>query len=167
MDSQPVAARVVKARGPDWLVTAATAARRFYLEGRSKVEIAEELGVSRFQVARVLDEAQRLGIVRVSIELPSALDATLSDALQRRLGVRRVIVVDVPQQAEAATREAIGTVLAGLLAEVVEPGQSLGVACSPTTGRWSRRWASWRPARSCRSAARWPAPTRTWVARRS
>lgn len=132
MTSQPGTARVVKARGPDWLVTAATVARRFYLEGRSKVDIADELGVSRFQVARMLDEAQRIGMVRVSIELPTALDAALSDQLQRRLGLRRVIVVDVADQADDRTRQAVGTVLAGLLGELVQEDQTLGVACSRT-----------------------------------
>ena len=132
MDSQPGVAKVVKTRGPDWLVTAATVARRFYLEGRSKVDIADELGVSRFQVARMLDEAQRLGMVRVSIELPSALDAARSDQLQRHLGLRRVIVVDVADQPEEQTRQAVGAVMAGLLGELVEEDQTLGVACSRT-----------------------------------
>jgi transposase len=35
-------------------------ARRFYLEGKSKVEIAAELGVSRFKVARLLDAAREV-----------------------------------------------------------------------------------------------------------
>ena len=116
------------------MVTAATIARRFYLEGRSKIEIADELGISRFQVARMLEEAQRLGLVRVSIELPSHLDADLSDRLQQRLGLRRVIVVsggDQPQPADQL-RQAIGAVTAELLAELVEPEMTLGVACSRT-----------------------------------
>jgi DNA-binding transcriptional regulator LsrR (DeoR family) len=134
MSINPSGPRVVKTRGPDWMVTAATAARRFYLDGRSKVEIAEELGVSRFQVARMLDEAQRLGVVRVSIHLPSDLDAGLSDRLQQRLGLRRVIVVgtgDQPMPDDQA-RRTIGAVMAGLLAELVEPEMTLGVACSRT-----------------------------------
>lgn len=119
-------------RGPDWLVTAATVARRFYLDGRSKVDIADELGVSRFQIARMLDEAQRLGMVRVSIELPSRLDAALSDQLQRWLGLRRAIVVDVPAEPEEQTRRVVGGVLADLLAELVPADAVLGVACSRT-----------------------------------
>lgn len=35
--------------GPAELVQAAAMARRFYLEGKSKIQIAEEFGVSRLQ----------------------------------------------------------------------------------------------------------------------
>ena len=41
--------------GPAALVLTATVARRFYLDGASKSDIAAELGLSRFKVARMLD----------------------------------------------------------------------------------------------------------------
>ena len=40
-------------------------ARRYYLDERSKVEIAEELGVSRFKIARLLEVARDSGLVRI------------------------------------------------------------------------------------------------------
>ena len=43
------------------------AARRFYLEDRSKVEIAEELGISRFKVARLLEQARETGVVTITL----------------------------------------------------------------------------------------------------
>ena len=43
--------------GPDELFQRAVIARRYYLEGRTRVEIAEEFGLSRFKVARMLEEA--------------------------------------------------------------------------------------------------------------
>ena len=134
MAINPSRAKVVNTRGPDWLVTAATIARRFYLEGRSKVDIGDELGVSRFQIARMLDEARQLGLVEVSIALPMAIDADLSDRVQKRLGLRRVIVVGAGDLAlpEDQVRRSIGAILAGLLGELVEPQMTLGVACSRT-----------------------------------
>lgn len=42
-------------------------ARRFYLEDRSKTEIAEELGVSRFKVARLLEQARVTGVVTITV----------------------------------------------------------------------------------------------------
>ena len=45
------------AMGPDELFLRAVIARRYYLEGRTRVEIAEEFGLSRFKVARMLEEA--------------------------------------------------------------------------------------------------------------
>ena len=37
---------------PAQLILIASVARRYHLEGKSKIEIAEELGLSRFKVAR-------------------------------------------------------------------------------------------------------------------
>jgi len=42
--------------GPAELVRLAAVARRFYVDGRSKLELAEEFGVSRFKIARLLDQ---------------------------------------------------------------------------------------------------------------
>jgi DNA-binding transcriptional regulator LsrR (DeoR family) len=40
--------------GPDELFQRAVIARRYYLEGRTRVQIAEAFGLSRFKVARML-----------------------------------------------------------------------------------------------------------------
>src|SRR5262245_20410791 len=54
--------------GPAELVLTATVARRFYLEGVSKSDIAAELGMSRFKVARMLDRARETGLVRIELD---------------------------------------------------------------------------------------------------
>ena len=67
---------------PSEVVLAARVARQFYLEGISKVDIADRLGISRFRVARLLDSARESGLVRIEIGLPGgALDAGLSAEL--------------------------------------------------------------------------------------
>ena len=45
---------------PAQLILMASVARRYYLEGKSKIEIAEELGLSRFKVARLLETARQV-----------------------------------------------------------------------------------------------------------
>lgn len=113
--------------GPAWLVQAALIARRFHLEGRSKTQIADETGLSRFKVARILDEARELGLVEVTVRLPARIDANLSVQVQERFGLRRAIVVET----SATTRyEDLGRVCADLLAEVVGPEDVLGLTCS-------------------------------------
>ena len=47
-------------RRPAQLILIASVARRYYLEGKSKIEIAEELGLSRFKVARLLETARQV-----------------------------------------------------------------------------------------------------------
>jgi len=68
--------------GPAELVLQAAVARRHYLQNRSKVEIADELGISRFKVARLLEAARERGLVRIEIVRQGALDVDLSAQLQ-------------------------------------------------------------------------------------
>ncbi|MDF2830761.1 MAG: transcriptional regulator, DeoR family, partial [Mycobacterium sp.] len=73
--------------GPDELFQRAVIARRYYLEGRTRIQIAEEFGLSRFKVARMLDEAIESGMVEIKIHNPGSIDVDLSTALQRRFGL--------------------------------------------------------------------------------
>ncbi len=53
--------------GPAATALAADVARRYYIDGATKSEIAGELGLSRFKVARVLDQARTSGLVRIEL----------------------------------------------------------------------------------------------------
>lgn len=108
-------------------VQAGAMARRYYLEDRSKTEIAEEFGVSRFRVSRILDRARATGLVRIEISLPSAIDADLSVQLRRTFGLHYAIVVTTPSEPAELLRTNLGQVAASLLAEVVVEGDVLGI----------------------------------------
>lgn len=121
--------------GPAELMQAAAMARRFYLEGKSKIQIADEFGVSRFKVARVLETALERDLVRIEIRVPAELDAERSDALRARYGLRHVVVVESPSQEadDGADPENLGEVAAGLLGELVTDGDVLGLAWGRST----------------------------------
>ncbi|MFI6422370.1 sugar-binding transcriptional regulator [Streptomyces sp. NPDC050842] len=121
--------------GPAELVQAAAMARRFYLEGKSKIQIAEEFGVSRFKVARVLETALERDLVRIEIRVPAELDAERSDALRARYGLRHAVVVESPAEAadESPDPENLGEVAADLLGELVTEGDVLGLAWGRST----------------------------------
>jgi DNA-binding transcriptional regulator LsrR (DeoR family) len=116
------------AAGPAELVLTATVARRFYLEGVSKSDIAAELGLSRFKVARMLDWARETGLVRIELDTRGEIDLDLSVRLRAAHGLRHCVVVDAPEDDEALLRAALGRAAAELLAEIVEPGDVLGLA---------------------------------------
>src|SRR6201992_2221937 len=83
---------------PSEVVLAARVARQFYVEGVSKVDIADRLGISRFRVARLLDSARESGLVRIEIGLPGgALDAGLSAELCSALRPRQAVAVHFPE----------------------------------------------------------------------
>ena len=117
----------------------AAVARRHYLDGLSRVQIAEEFGLSRFKVSRVLEAAHRAGVVRIEISLPECVDAKQSTELRRRYGLRRAIVV-APRDAEPQTiRDALGGATARLLGDIVGPDDVLGLSSGRTIDATTRQ----------------------------
>src|SRR3989440_6234807 len=90
---------------PARLVLTASVARRYFLDGRSKVEIADELGLSRFKVARLIEEAKLTGLVRIEIRGEGVLDVDLSARLRERFGLQHAVVVDAPDEDPAVLRQ--------------------------------------------------------------
>lgn len=120
-------------------------ARRYYLADQSKVEIARAFGLSRFQVARLLTEAQRNGTVRIQIGRPGQLDHGLAEALQRHLGLDRAVVVGTAPGDGAAVTGQVGATLATVMDEVVREGDVLGVAWSQAVEAMARHLTRLRP----------------------
>jgi DNA-binding transcriptional regulator LsrR (DeoR family) len=117
---------------PAELVRAASIARRFFLEGRSKGEIAAEFGVSRFKVARILEQARTEGVVHIEIRVPAGLDVHLAERLRDAFGLRHAIVVDCPMEHEAQMRQPLAHSAAALLTEIVTIDDVLGVGYGRT-----------------------------------
>jgi DNA-binding transcriptional regulator LsrR (DeoR family) len=113
--------------GPAQLVLTASIARRYYLDGRSKLDIAEEFNLSRFKVARLLESARASGLVHVEIRHPGNVDVELSGRLQEAYGLTHAVVVDTLATDAASLREQIGRAAADLLAEVVTADDVLGL----------------------------------------
>ncbi|SNS74134.1 transcriptional regulator [Geodermatophilus pulveris] len=124
--------------GPAALVLSASVARRYYLDGRSKVEIAEEFGLSRFKVARLIEGALSSGLVRIEIGDRGLVDVDLSARVRSRFGLEHAVVVDTRDEHPDAVRRQLGQVAADLLAEVVGPEDVLGVAWSRAVGAMAR-----------------------------
>lgn len=124
--------------GPASLVLSATVARRYYLDGRSKVQIGDELGLSRFKVARLLELARETGLVRIEIGHPGSIDVDLSARLQQAFGLERAVVVITRDDAPDTLSTQVGQVAAELLAEVVVPEDVLGVAWARSVGAMAK-----------------------------
>jgi DNA-binding transcriptional regulator LsrR (DeoR family) len=118
--------------GPAELVRLAAVARRFYVDGRSKLELAEEFGVSRFKIARLLDQALARGIVRIEVGVPAEIDTELSERVRTAYRLRHAIVVDTPEHPETDLRAHLARVAADLLAETVVEGDILGLGYGRT-----------------------------------
>jgi DNA-binding transcriptional regulator LsrR (DeoR family) len=115
---------------PSEMITTARVVRMYYLEDRSKSEIALEVGVSRFKVARLLDLARRIGMVNIEIRSVDSLDVELSLKLQSTWGLKHAVVLDVPDDDHVELRRQLGESTAQLLMEIVSPEDVLGMAWS-------------------------------------
>jgi DNA-binding transcriptional regulator LsrR (DeoR family) len=124
--------------GPAQVVLMASVARRYYLDGRSKVDIAEEFGLSRFKVARLLDAARDSGLVRIEIRHEGEIDVDLSVRLQERFGLQHSVVVNTPDDEDESLRQHLGRAAAQLLAELVTPHDVLGLAWARTVSAMAR-----------------------------
>lgn len=123
--------------GPAAVLLTATVARRYYLDGASKSLIAAELDLSRFKVARLLEEARASGLVRIEFDDPPDFDLDLSLRLQAAHDLRHCVVVDGPEDDEDLLRAGLGRAAARLLTEIVRPDDVLGLV-------WARSLLSMR-----------------------
>lgn len=117
----------VRVDGGSELRAAADVARRYYLGGDSKVDIAAELGLSRFKVARLLDLANESGLVRIEIVEPvEGKVLELAARLKDRWGLQECWVVP----GSDATVHDVGRDAADLLGQLLGPQDVLGLPWS-------------------------------------
>lgn len=131
--------------GPQEGLLIAAAATKYYRDGLTKVEIAQEMGMSRFKVARMLHDAVDLGIVTIEITMPNAVLPELSGQLAEAYGLRRALIVDVPDSPGEQMRTRLGRMAAELTAEVIQPGHVVGVAWGRTLGAMSSQFTQLAP----------------------
>lgn len=108
------------------------ACRRYYMDGASKSEIALELGISRFKVARLLERARRDGIVRIEIQPLPELDLGLADEVARRHGLRGAIVVRTGGDDDQLRLARVGRAAAAMLVDTLDAADILGISWGRT-----------------------------------
>ncbi|MCT2260764.1 helix-turn-helix domain-containing protein [Brachybacterium muris] len=111
------------------------AARLYYEQGRSQTEVAQELGLSRSNVSRILTQARVRGIVEISIHDPDGPPRhhpAVEAALKARFSLREAHVVSAPRTPglEAVARQG-AVVIAARAAQV----RSIGVSWGQTAQR--------------------------------
>lgn len=111
------------------------AARRYYLDDASKVQIAQEMGLSRFKVARLLESARDEGIVRIEVIDPTAIRDKLSRELTERFGLKHAIVVDTEGLSSDDGLDELGRQAGELLARLVQPTDVIGLPWSRMVSR--------------------------------
>lgn len=106
-------------------------ARRFYLEDASKIELAEEFSISRFRVARLLQQAREQGVVTIEIHDRDEPREELSTQLAHHLGLDECVVVKAGDN-EEDNRRRLARTAAPRIAGSVRDGDVIGLSWGRT-----------------------------------
>ena len=119
-------------------------AHRSYLDGRTQTEIANEYGLSRPKVQRLLERARATGVVDIHIEPPLGLDLDLEARLGSVFGLDDAIVSASRPDAES-DRVAVGRSAARYLERRLVDGMVVAVSHGRDTGEVPRHFRPTHP----------------------
>lgn len=104
----------------------------YFHEGMNQSDIALHLGVSRASVVNYLAEARRRNYVRISLDTSVFRHTALADRLRDAFGLTDVLVIPADPLDEARSLERTVRAASDWLADLLEPGDMLGVAWGET-----------------------------------
>lgn len=107
------------------------AAWLYFVEGQTQQEIARHLDINRIRVNRMLATARETGIVRVTIDGPVAECVKYELDLQKRFGLREVVVVPTAMDQDRI-RQMVAYGAGQLLSQRIQDGMILGVGWGRT-----------------------------------
>jgi DNA-binding transcriptional regulator LsrR (DeoR family) len=111
----------------DELRLMAKVARMYHRDGLRQVQITERLNIHQSTVSRLLKRAEKEGIVRMTLTMPSGLHPELEDALTSAYGLRETIVVDAVDQEEQIVRD-LGAAAGFYLETTLKPRDVVGIS---------------------------------------
>ena len=126
----------------------------YHIGQMSQEEVSRRMGLSRFKVLRLLQEARDLGLVRVSVELGTSTTLAMADRLVERFGLTEALVAPdtggASDQAAAAARRAVGQMAAGWLTRIGREGDvTIGLGWGRTVAAMADALTGLRNPRLC------------------
>lgn len=120
-------------------------AKLYYDQDRTQAQIAAALGLTRWQVGRLLTEARAEGVVRIDIAPRSGRVTALERALESAFGLQTAVVVPAPAEPALATA-AVAQAAARMLAALTPRPALLGLSWGRTMSAVARALpAGWNP----------------------
>lgn len=106
----------------------AKVARMYYQHGLTQVEIMRRLSIHQSKVSRLLKRAEKEGIVRVILSVPSGTHPELEEALQSAYGLQDAVVVDSVDDEDQIVRD-LGAAAAFTMENTLKEGDVVGISC--------------------------------------
>lgn len=105
----------------------------YHIGQMSQEEVSRRMGLSRFKVLRLLQDARDLGLVRISVEHAATGALALADRLTAHFALTEALVAPDAGGDPAAGRRAVGHLSAGWLARIGREGRmTVGVGWGRT-----------------------------------
>jgi len=111
----------------DELRLMAKVAHMYHTQGLRQAAICERLNIHQSTVSRVLKRAEREGIVRTTVSLPTGTHTEIEVALQSKYGLQEAIVVDSIEDEGQVARD-LGAAAAFYLETTLKDGQVIGIS---------------------------------------
>ncbi|WP_308639965.1 sugar-binding transcriptional regulator [Paenibacillus silvisoli] len=108
------------------------AVRMYYQLDYSQQEIAKRLGVSRPTVSRFIQQAKEEGYVIISIIDPLENNDLLACQIERKFGLKKVVIVNVPHYEDAVVKKYLGPSAAKYIDSVVKDGDIIATTWGTT-----------------------------------
>lgn len=108
-------------------------AKLYHDDNLSEQEIARLIGTSRSTVSRMLTEAKRRGIVRISFAKENRASTETENDLRKTFKLHDVVTVPaIGDGSEGRLKERLGAAAAAYVSEILQPGQVLGISWGTT-----------------------------------
>lgn len=105
----------------------------YYEDERTQDEIAQQLGLSRVKVYRLLKQARTEAIVQFTITWPLARDSELEVALKQNFGLTEALVLKMKGNEQIHALQRLGQLGARCLEQMLKDGMTLAVCLGRST----------------------------------
>jgi DNA-binding transcriptional regulator LsrR (DeoR family) len=103
-------------------------ARLYYESELTQMEIAQRLRLSQATVSRLFKRAKEEGIIRISVHVPSGVNANLELALVQKYGLKDAIVIDCSGEDENQIMREIGMATAFYVETTIKDNEVVGIS---------------------------------------
>ncbi len=115
-------------KDPSRLAYLAKIASLYYDQGKTQQEIADEVGITRSAISRLLTEAREEGIVEIVVHYPWKTSRALEEALAEAFSLKSVRVLVSADKTYQEMLQGIGVLAAEYLGSVLHDGISIGIS---------------------------------------
>ena len=115
-------------KDPARLVYLAKIASLYYDQRKTQQEIANEIGITRSAISRLLTEAREEGIVEIVVHYPWRRSKPLEDALAKAFNLKAVRVLESTHKSYTEMLQGIGVLAAEYLESVLDDQTAIGIS---------------------------------------